>query len=109
MARELRAAHGGQAGEPGDLLRPRGRLSPVRGARAARRRCSPARSWIDAGALVGTHVGIGAYTVGQRKGLGIAAPEPTYVDRIDPRRNLLVVGPERLLYSGGGAAPKTST
>ena len=53
----------------------------------------------EAGDLVGTHVGIGAYTVGQRKGLGIAAPKPTYVNRIDPSRNLLVVGPERLLYS----------
>ena len=55
---------------------------------------------VDAeGAVVGTHRGIGAYTVGQRKGLGIAAPEPTFVNRIDPARNLVVVGPERLLYA----------
>jgi tRNA-specific 2-thiouridylase len=53
----------------------------------------------EGGALVGTHRGIGAYTVGQRKGLGITASEPTYVSHIDPTRNLLVVGPERLLYS----------
>jgi tRNA-specific 2-thiouridylase len=45
------------------------------------------------------HRGIGAYTVGQRKGLGLANPEPTFVARIDPSRNLLVVGPERNLYS----------
>jgi tRNA-specific 2-thiouridylase len=53
----------------------------------------------ESGAVVGTHRGIGAYTVGQRKGLGLANPEPTYVARIDPSRNLLVVGPERLLYT----------
>ena len=51
------------------------------------------------GVTVGQHVGIGAYTVGQRKGLGLANPEPTFVNRIDPSRNLLVVGPERLLYA----------
>jgi tRNA-uridine 2-sulfurtransferase len=53
----------------------------------------------ESGVLVGTHRGIGAYTVGQRKGLGLASPEPTYVSRIDPSRNLLVVGPEKLLYA----------
>jgi tRNA-uridine 2-sulfurtransferase len=53
----------------------------------------------EAGELVGTHKGIGAYTLGQRKGLGVAAQEPVYVNRIDPARNLLVVGPERLLYA----------
>jgi tRNA-specific 2-thiouridylase len=53
----------------------------------------------ERGELVGTHKGIGAYTVGQRKGLGLANPEPTFVARIDPSRNVLVVGPERLLYA----------
>jgi len=51
------------------------------------------------GAVVGTHRGIGAYTIGQRKGLGLATAEPTFVARIDPAKNLLVVGPERLLYA----------
>ena len=51
------------------------------------------------GAVVGAHRGIGAYTVGQRKGLGIAAPEPRFVTGIDPARNLVVVGPERLIYA----------
>jgi tRNA-specific 2-thiouridylase len=53
----------------------------------------------EAGAVIGTHNGIGAYTVGQRKGLGIAAPQPLFVHRIDAERNLISVGPERLLYS----------
>ncbi len=51
------------------------------------------------GALVGTHRGIGAYTVGQRRGLGLSAAKPLFVSRIDPARNLLVVGAERELYA----------
>lgn len=46
-----------------------------------------------AGEVVGTHRGIWHYTVGQRRGLGVAAPEPLYVLRIDAAQNALVVGP----------------
>ena len=53
----------------------------------------------DEGELIGTHRGIGAYTVGQRKGLGISSPKPLFVSRIDPTRNLLVVGPEERLLA----------
>jgi tRNA-specific 2-thiouridylase len=50
------------------------------------------------GTTVGTHAGIGHYTVGQRRGLGAAAGTPRYVVDIDPARNALVVGgPEALL------------
>ena len=52
-----------------------------------------------AGTVIGRHKGIGAYTIGQRKGLGLARPEPVFVAGIDPARNLLVVGPERMLYA----------
>lgn len=51
------------------------------------------------GAVVGTHRGIGAYTVGQRRGLGLSGAEPRFVSRIDPARNLLVVGSEQHLYA----------
>ena len=44
------------------------------------------------GQELGTHSGIVDYTVGQRKGLGIAAPEPLYVLRLEPERNAVVVG-----------------
>jgi tRNA-specific 2-thiouridylase len=44
------------------------------------------------GAVVGTHAGIGRYTVGQRRGLGLAASAPSYVVDIDPRRNAVIVG-----------------
>jgi len=41
---------------------------------------------------LGEHDGLMFYTVGQRRGLGIAAPEPLYVLRLDLARNTLVVG-----------------
>jgi tRNA-specific 2-thiouridylase len=44
------------------------------------------------GQELGTHSGIVDFTVGQRKGLGIAAPEPLYVLRLEPERNAVVVG-----------------
>ena len=50
---------------------------------------------VDAsGAVLGRHGGIARYTVGQRKGLGIAAEEPLYVTGIDAASNRVVVGPE---------------
>lgn len=39
------------------------------------------------------------YTVGQRKGLGIAYKEPLYVLKLDNKNNTLVVGKENELYS----------
>ncbi|MEN9202527.1 MAG: tRNA 2-thiouridine(34) synthase MnmA [Thermostichus sp. DG_1_6_bins_120] len=44
------------------------------------------------GRVLGSHEGIHHYTVGQRKGLGIAAAYPLYVVRIDPALNRVVVG-----------------
>jgi tRNA-specific 2-thiouridylase len=45
------------------------------------------------GRLIGQHQGLPFYTVGQRRGLGIAAPEALYVSRLDTTSNSLVVGP----------------
>ncbi len=44
------------------------------------------------GEQLGTHKGLPLYTVGQRSGLGIAAPRPLYVLELDATRNALVVG-----------------
>lgn len=44
------------------------------------------------GRVLGEHDGIHHYTIGQRRGLGISAPEPLYVLSIDPGRNRVVVG-----------------
>jgi len=44
------------------------------------------------GKVLGQHDGIHHYTIGQRKGLGIAAPEALYVIGLDAVRNQVVVG-----------------
>lgn len=51
------------------------------------------------GRVVGTHQGVMRYTVGQRKGLGLARPEPTYVVGIDAATNTLTVGDESELFN----------
>jgi tRNA-specific 2-thiouridylase len=49
---------------------------------------------IDAeGRTLGRHRGIHRYTVGQRRGLGISAPEPLYVTGVDAEKNTVFVGP----------------
>jgi tRNA-specific 2-thiouridylase len=45
------------------------------------------------GEALGTHGGLPFYTVGQRRGLGVAAAQPLYVSDIDPETNTLVIGP----------------
>jgi tRNA-specific 2-thiouridylase len=50
------------------------------------------------GRVLAEHKGIGRYTVGQRRGLGISAPEPLYVIALDARRNTVFVGKEEDLY-----------
>ena len=53
---------------------------------------------VDAeGQQVGTHEGFWRYTVGQRRGLGVASGEPVYVLATDAERNEVVVGPRDAL------------
>jgi tRNA-specific 2-thiouridylase len=69
-----------------------------------------------AGREIGRHQGLPYYTVGQRRGLGIAAPEALYVVRLDVEGNTLIVGTagelgQSTLVAGdvtyvGGAPPK---
>jgi tRNA-uridine 2-sulfurtransferase len=61
-----------RAAEPGDIVDVRGRV-------------------------LGRHHGIMHFTVGQRKGLGIAAGEPLYVIRLDAATRSVVVGPREAL------------
>src|SRR5206468_8604330 len=58
-----------EAGEPGDIVDEHGRV-------------------------LGRHKGIAHFTIGQRKGLGIAAAEPLHVLRLDPEMRRVVVGPQ---------------
>ena len=53
----------------------------------------------EAGAVLGRHPGIIHYTVGQRRGLGLALGYPAYVKQIRAERNEIVIGPEQSLYS----------
>ena len=53
---------------------------------------------VDAGGrLLGRHSGIGFYTVGQRRGLGLVSREPLYVLEIDSENNRVVVGSDEQL------------
>jgi len=51
------------------------------------------------GKKLGEHRGIAFYTVGQRKGLGIAFREPLYVVCIDAEHNAIVLGPSAATYT----------
>jgi tRNA-specific 2-thiouridylase len=49
----------------------------------------------QSGHTLGRHDGIGRYTVGQRRGLGVAAGERLYVTGLDAERRRVMVGPRR--------------
>jgi len=51
------------------------------------------------GQVVGTHRGYARYTIGQRRGLGVAAAEPMYVTAIDPADARVTIGPRACLMS----------
>lgn len=53
------------------------------------------------GRVLGEHGGLHRFTIGQRKGLGIAAGRPLYVVKLDPQRNRVVVGDKEDLYAAG--------
>lgn len=51
------------------------------------------------GKIIGIHTGLYKYTIGQRKGLGIAYEEPLYVTGFNKEKNELYVGTEKDLYT----------
>ena len=51
------------------------------------------------GKVVGTHRGAVSYTIGQRKGLGLAMGAPVYVCDKNMERNTVTVGPNEALFS----------
>jgi tRNA-specific 2-thiouridylase len=51
----------------------------------------------EQGQKVGEHAGVHRFTIGQRKGLGIAAPAPLYVLKLEPETRTVVVGPREAL------------
>jgi tRNA-specific 2-thiouridylase len=68
----------------------------------------------EAGRPLGRHGGHQRFTIGQRRGVGLARGEPAYVTAIDAARNLVTIGPraalarrevagERMIWGGRGA------
>jgi tRNA-specific 2-thiouridylase len=51
------------------------------------------------GEVLGEHRGVGRYTVGQRRGLGIAAENPLYVLGVDAGKNRVMVGDDAALWT----------
>jgi len=60
------------------------------------------------GHILGHHKGFPFYTIGQRKGLGIAVGRPIYVTKIDAESNRVVVGDREDLHSKGLIANETN-
>lgn len=59
----------------------------------------PPGNFVDEdGNILGVHKGVAHYTVGQRKGLGLALGYPAYVKEIDTERNEVIIGGEASLY-----------
>lgn len=59
---------------------------------------APGRIERTDGSTAGEHTGIEGYTVGQRRGLGIAEGERRFVTDIDVKRNVIVIGSDGDLY-----------
>ncbi len=60
----------------------------------------PAGDFLDMeGNVLGTHSGAVAYTLGQRKGLGLAMGTPVYVCGKDTEKNTVTVGPNEALFA----------
>lgn len=50
------------------------------------------------GKVLGKHNGLSFYTIGQRKGLGIASDKPLYVIELDSKNNNVIVGDNEMLF-----------
>lgn len=62
---------------------------------------TPGPIFDESGVKVGDHNGLARYTVGQRKGLGIASANPLFVTQIDAPNNSLIVGNREKLGKDG--------
>jgi len=62
----------------------------------------PGGDYLDlSGKVLGTHKGAVCYTMGQRKGLGIALGAPAYVCGKDMKNNTVTLGPNEALFANG--------
>ena len=63
------------------------------------RKFKPGNFVDEAGNVLGKHKGIIHYTVGQRKGLGLALPQPMYVKEIDTKNNAVILTTNEGLFT----------
>ncbi|MFO0840342.1 MAG: tRNA 2-thiouridine(34) synthase MnmA [Phycisphaerae bacterium] len=61
----------------------------------------PGRLVTQDGRVIGEHEGVAAFTIGQRRGLGVALGAPAYVTRLDVLSNTVTLGPREALLSSG--------
>lgn len=61
-----------------------------------------------AGKVLGTHRGLPHYTIGQRRGLGISAPQPIYVTELNVADNSLIVGARPEVFRAGLTAERVN-
>lgn len=62
----------------------------------------------EEGRELGRHKGIGHYTIGQRRGLGVSAPDPLYVTHLDVAANIVRVGYRDALLRAGLVAERAT-
>jgi tRNA-specific 2-thiouridylase len=92
---------GGSKGESQDLcIVPDGDYASFVEARAVGA-LRPGRIVDGQGRVLGDHPGIHRFTIGQRKGLGVAVGRPVFVTRIDPASGTVVVDDEDALWASG--------
>jgi tRNA-specific 2-thiouridylase len=60
------------------------------------------------GRVLGRHDGSYRFTIGQRRGIGVSAPERSYVVDVDAGANRVVVGPAELLARSGLQAERVN-
>jgi tRNA-specific 2-thiouridylase len=75
--------------------------------RHARDRLRPGKVVSHDGREIGAHAGIHRFTIGQRRGLGVALGEPAYVTAIDPERGRITLGTAAALLAGGAVLAAT--
>lgn len=59
---------------------------------------TPGEIVLTDGRILGSHNGFWNFTIGQRKGLGVAYTEPLYVVKLDPKTNRVIVGTREETY-----------
>jgi len=67
--------------------------------RHTNKKATPGKFITTAGQVIGEHKGVIHYTIGQRKGLGISAPHPLFVLKLNPQENTVTLGKSEELFS----------